>query len=66
MSSDLHCNYERFSGWQKDLNTTNYTQLPTELQNYVDYLEQYLKVPVSMVSTGPEREKLLIKQGVLV
>jgi adenylosuccinate synthase len=32
--------------------------LPTELKEYVDYLEKYLNVPVSMVSNGPGSEQL--------
>jgi adenylosuccinate synthase len=30
-----------------------------ELKDYVDYLEKYLNVPVSMVSNGPGREQLI-------
>jgi len=33
--------------------------LPTELNEYVDYLEKYLNVPVAMVSNGPGREQLI-------
>ena len=33
--------------------------LPVELKEYVDYLEKYLNVPVSMVSNGPGREELI-------
>ena len=33
--------------------------LPIELKEYVDYLEKYLNVPVSMVSNGPGREELI-------
>lgn len=33
--------------------------LPGELKEYVDYLEKYLNVPISMVSNGPGREQLI-------
>jgi adenylosuccinate synthase len=33
--------------------------LPSELKEYVDYLEKYLNVPVSMVSNWPGREELI-------
>lgn len=55
-------NYKSFPGWKTNLEGLNYDALPGNLQSYVSYLESYLKVPISMVSTGPEREKLLIKQ----
>ena len=34
--------------------------LPDELTAYVQYLENYLKVPVAMVSNGPGREQLIL------
>ncbi|HUM50193.1 MAG TPA: adenylosuccinate synthase [Chitinophagales bacterium] len=41
--------------------------LPIELKEYVDYLEKYLNVPVSMVSNGPGREELIdIENGKLL
>lgn len=33
--------------------------LPTELTNYINYLEKYLATKVSMVSNGPGREQLI-------
>ena len=33
--------------------------LPTELKDYVAFLEEYLTVPVAMVSNGPGREELI-------
>jgi adenylosuccinate synthase len=33
--------------------------LPTELNEYINYLEKYLNVPVAMVSNGPGREQLI-------
>ncbi|MCB9256838.1 MAG: adenylosuccinate synthase [Chitinophagales bacterium] len=66
LQEKMDCNYTSFPGWQSDLLGSNYGDLPVNLQNYVSFLEDYLKVPVSMVSTGPEREKLLLKQEAIV
>jgi adenylosuccinate synthase len=52
--------YQQFDGWQQDLNAaTSMAHLPAALSSYIQYVETYLGVPVSMLSTGPEREKLL-------
>ena len=60
------CNYKDFEGWKTNLDGVDYNSLPPNLQNFVSYLEGYVNVPVSMISTGPEREKLIIKEGALV
>ena len=54
--------YKPFKGWNVSLDgITKFDDLPTELQQYVSFLEDYLATPASMISTGPEREKLILK-----
>jgi adenylosuccinate synthase len=54
--------YKAFKGWMVQLEETpQYHELPKDLAHFVDFLEGYLKVPVTMISTGPEREKLILK-----
>jgi adenylosuccinate synthase len=54
--------YEGFDGWKQSLDgISNYETLPTEVQNYVTVIEQYLGIKMTMISTGPEREKLIIR-----
>jgi adenylosuccinate synthase len=49
-------------GWDDSLNSlTAYTELPQTFQNYIHYIENYVKLPISLISTGPEREKTFIK-----
>ena len=44
----------------------SYDELPPVAQSYIKALESHLNVPVSMISTGPERKKLVLKEiGVL-
>ncbi len=60
--TDLSPVYESQKGWQKSLDgLTKYEQLPDTLQQYVAVIEQYLDTPVTMISTGPEREKLILR-----
>jgi adenylosuccinate synthase len=38
-----------------------YDALPKQARAFLEALENYLGVPVKMISTGPEREKLIIR-----
>ena len=54
--------YKSFKGWKQDLGAYHsVNELPSELQSYLQFLEGHLNTPISMLSTGPEREKLLFK-----
>lgn len=56
--------YESHPGWEQSLDDAQtYDQLPEAVQTYLSRLEDYLGVPVSMVSTGPERRKLILKEA---
>ena len=59
--------YKSFKGWNTDLEgILDYEDLPPVAQSYIKFLENHLNVPVSMISTGPERKKLVLKEiGVL-
>ena len=48
--------YRTLPGWNTDLtNITDVTKLPINLKAYLDFLEQELQVPISIVSVGPDR-----------
>lgn len=54
--------YQSFEGWKTDLSVfTSFTDLPPAATQYLQFIEQYLGAPVSLLSTGPEREKLMVK-----
>ncbi len=56
--------YESHQGWESSLDDiTAYEDLPEAVHTYVARLEDYLETPVSMVSTGPERRKLILKEA---
>ena len=55
-------NWEKFLGWNESLDqVTKFNELPNAAIAYIDTIEAKLGVPFTMISTGPEREKLLIK-----
>lgn len=55
--------YRHFDGWNTSLSSAiSFSQLPDKAKSYIAQLEQLLETQISMVSTGPEREKLLSKK----
>ena len=54
--------YVSLPGWKKPLTgVTSEKNFPEELSNYISYLETELKVPVSIVSVGPDRSQTIIR-----
>ncbi|MCD7801758.1 MAG: adenylosuccinate synthetase, partial [Clostridiales bacterium] len=37
---------------------TEYEELPQQAKDYVDFIEQQIGVPITLVSTGPKREEI--------
>ncbi|MCS7150749.1 MAG: adenylosuccinate synthase [Caldimicrobium sp.] len=53
--------YEELPGWEEDLTKIkHYEELPQQTKNYLKKIEDYLKVPIHIISTGPDRENCLI------
>ena len=54
--------YEVMPGWgeynAKGMHSTK--DLPTDLRNYMQFIEQFLGIPVVLLSTGPGREETLV------
>jgi adenylosuccinate synthase len=54
--------YETFQGWLEDISDIKkFENLPKPAQKYILYIEDYLKVPVTVVSVGPERDQTVYK-----
>jgi adenylosuccinate synthase len=53
--------YKTFQGWNLDASASYSSrhQLPTQLQNYLNYLENQLNLPIRWISLGPERDQIL-------
>jgi len=53
--------YHTLSGWQDDLKSARDVKtLPTEARAYVGFIEEFVGVPVQMVSVGPRRDQTLV------
>lgn len=49
--------YTEFPGWKKDLTgIRKESELPQEFKNYIKFMEDYIGVPISIISLGPDRE----------
>jgi len=54
--------YEEFEGWTEDItDIKKYEDLPPAAKKYIESIEEIIKVPVSMVSVGPERNQIIIR-----
>ncbi|MBK22177.1 MAG: adenylosuccinate synthase [Flavobacteriales bacterium] len=63
--SNLSANYTSLPGWDKDLTgLSSISELPSELNNYITYLEKELEVPITVVSVGPDRTQTLMREAV--
>ncbi len=57
---DIEPQYKSFAGWQKDITAiTKFEVLPPEMKTYINYLNEFLGVPVKYISNGPERDQLI-------
>ena len=52
--------YESLNGWMTDLTGVDSTaKFPEALNQYIQFIENYLKVPVTIVSVGPNRSQTI-------
>ena len=57
-----HCRpvFETLAGWEEPLDEiTELDALPANARRYVEFVERELEVPVSLIGTGAERERVL-------
>lgn len=55
--------YKIFPGWMQETSTCrNYEDLPREAKDYVEFIEDFLKVPVDIVAVGPGREETVVRR----
>ena len=52
--------YEEVSGWNEDItNVKSYKELPLNFKNYINFLEDRLKLKIKIVSVGPDRKQTI-------
>jgi adenylosuccinate synthase len=61
---DCEAIYEEIPGWkQPSAGVTRYEELPENAKSYLDRLQALVGVPITIISTGPDREQTIIRQN---
>jgi adenylosuccinate synthase len=58
--------YHEVKGWNTGLSDISNKSMPIELSQYIDYLEEALNVPITLISTGPDRTQTVYRQAINV
>ena len=54
--------YTSLPGWDKDISgMTTFDELPDHAKSYIDFVETYLGVKFTIISTGPKRSETIIR-----
>jgi adenylosuccinate synthase len=54
--------YTEMKGWKEDHTAMEEaSQLPKELNDYIDFLEKELETPIKIVSVGPDRKQTIFR-----
>ena len=55
--------YEDMPGWtESTVGLTDYDQLPANARDYLERIEALVRIPIDIISTGPDREQTIIKR----
>ena len=58
--------YESFEGWEcSTFGLTKWSDLPHNAQKYLNAIEKFIDVNISIISTGPERNQTIDKNNIL-
>ena len=58
-------NYITLPGWEEDISKTkNFTDLPTNCQNYLNTIEKILMTKVTIISVGPDRKQTVTLKNI--
>lgn len=54
--------YTSLPGWDKDISgMTTWEELPTNAKSYIEFVEDYLGVKFTIISTGPKRKETIVR-----
>ncbi|CAN5902435.1 adenylosuccinate synthase [soil metagenome] len=57
---NIEPSYQSFEGWKAAVSKIDsYEGLPDKMKTYINYLNDFLKVPVKYISNGPGREQII-------
>ncbi len=54
--------YKEFNGWKENITEiTKFEKLPKNLKKYIKFLEKEIKIPIKIVSVGPDRKETIYR-----
>ena len=60
MLAKVEVQYKTFPGWEGPISEiTEYDQLPQTCREYVEFIEDFLGVPIEWIGVGPARKSML-------
>ena len=55
--------YKSFKGWTEDISKISKDEeLPIELHNYVSFIEEFVGIPIKLISVGPDRSETIYRK----
>jgi adenylosuccinate synthase len=58
--------YTSFPGWDDNIEScTRFEDLPENCRNYIQFVEGFLDVPIGIVSTGPDRDHVIVRKTLI-
>ena len=53
--------YETFKGWEEDITSIkNFEELPENAKKYINAIEDFIEIPITFISVGPERNQNIV------
>lgn len=60
LSEHIEPVYKIFQGWSDDISSrTDFKSLPGKMEKYIRFIENEVKVPITMISVGPDRNQII-------
>lgn len=55
--------YEIVQGWEEDLSRVrDFKDLPQAARHYIHVIEEMIKLPIELISVGPERDQIIVRK----
>ena len=52
--------YREFPGWNEDITgVRSYDELPQNARDYLDFISEYLDIPIALIGVGPGRDQII-------
>jgi adenylosuccinate synthase len=54
--------YREFPSFEVDVNAKTFAQLPENVQGFLKFIEKETRIPITIISVGPEREQTIVRK----